>query len=936
MYMQLIKRKSYEFWNYRDTRKETFPPLRPPVLPPVETNTLRPVTGLISHHILLPLAELPEPLVHRLKADLTFRNPEFEKAREYGKGFVSYAIPEFVRFYAADTTYLGLPRSVKMTYLHNRFRDCGLELHLQDIRPEFERLTWRARGEIKPRFYQEEAIRLLARQSMILKFQCGRGKCVDQNSLVSCAGRIRRISSIVQENEKTCIQTMEGCHDTGFFVDNGWKRSAEIITRTGFRICGTTEHPVYVFNGYYFYWKKLRNVEVGDTIVCTSLQLSETADVPISFSPTIKKGAYNVKSVKIPQTAEPWLARLAGYLVGDGCTSHTLKNHIKFTTADPDVLKDFKDLVTLFGIEIRKVKTKKYDYAVSSMIFKQFLAHMGVKEVLAGKKGIPEFAMASQNHAVEFIRGYMESDGWVEKELIGCCSKSKRLIYDLKTLLFALGIFSSINKKTVRKGRHRGNVYYNLIIRSSYFLLYQEKIGFISTRKRESLVQSVKSVPESHYNSLEVYNVQHILKDLLSNVSWGFNTGWSNYTSKAQNPIGKKKLREFVDTYRGSLGSEEIFQPLAKIVDRNLTFDTVASKRYTVSHMYDINVPAVHNYVANSIVCHNTTMALLATARVRLKTLVIVRTRILLRQWIEAIQNIYDVHEDEIGVISGGIKRHGAITVATEQSLINLSRDEKRELGESYGTVIVDEVHECGAPTYTELLQYFKAKKMWGLSATPYREDKMDPVLKLYIGQIVEIDDLGEFETRIYLRKTNFRYHFEGKKDKYHELIRALIHNHDRNHIIVTDVQRFVLEGRLVVVYSNRIEHMEILERMVQERMPGVRTDILASRKNGVTLTIEDQERVREYMRSGQLDAVAGGKIIEQGFDCPPLEVAILATPTKSKRLIEQVLGRCQREYLGKKEAILVDYIDEHVRILLYQFYSKNRNLYKKYWKVYD
>jgi superfamily II DNA or RNA helicase len=129
---------------------------------------------------------------------------------------------------------------------------------------------------------------------------------------------------------------------------------------------------------------------------------------------------------------------------------------------------------------------------------------------------------------------------------------------------------------------------------------------------------------------------------------------------------------------------------------------------------------------------------------------------------------------------------------------------------------------------------------------------------------------------------------------------------------------------------------MEILERMSREQIPNIRTDIIASRKYGVTLTIEDQERTREAMRSRQLDAVAGGKIIEQGFDCPPLEVAILATPTKSKRLIEQVLGRCQRESPGKKQAILVDYIDQHVKILMYQFFNKNQKLYKNYWKIYD
>jgi len=87
-------------------------------------------------------------------------------------------------------------------------------------------------------------------------------------------------------------------------------------------------------------------------------------------------------------------------------------------------------------------------------------------------------------------------------------------------------------------------------------------------------------------------------------------------------------------------------------------------------------------------------------------------------------------------------------------------------------------------------------------------------------------------------------------------------------------------------------------------------------------------------LQNGELQILFGGKIVEQGFDCPPLAVAVLASPSKSKRLIEQVLGRCQREYPGKKEAILVDYIDEKTKVLLFQFFSKNRRIYKKYIKI--
>lgn len=242
--------------------------------------------------------------------------------------------------------------------------------------------------------------------------------------------------------------------------------------------------------------------------------------------------------------------------------------------------------------------------------------------------------------------------------------------------------------------------------------------------------------------------------------------------------------------------------------------------------------------------------------------------------------------------------------------------------------------HECGAKMYRELMTYFKARKVTGLSATPYREDKMDPVLKLYIGQIQEVDDLGPFNTEVHLRKTAFTYPFDGKKHKYNELIKSLIHNDARNQLIVDDLKRYYLEGHIVVCYSSRIEHMEILAAMLKQQIPDVETDILASRRHGSTLKIQDQEHIKERLKKQEIQVLNGGKIIEQGFDCPPLSVAVLATPTKSKRLIEQVLGRCQREYPGKGKAVLLDYVDENTKILLWQFFNKNRKLYKDMKKV--
>jgi superfamily II DNA or RNA helicase len=269
--------------------------------------------------------------------------------------------------------------------------------------------------------------------------------------------------------------------------------------------------------------------------------------------------------------------------------------------------------------------------------------------------------------------------------------------------------------------------------------------------------------------------------------------------------------------------------------------------------------------------------------------------------------------------------------VQEKEEVFDLEVEENHNFFTRFG--LTHNCHEVGATQYREYMQYFKARKVTGLTATPEREDGMTPVLKLYIGPIVEIDDLGELTTEVWLRRTKFAYSFTSKKDKYHELITGLIHNETRNAQIVDDVADLVMMGEQVAVYSSRIEHMEILRAMFQQRMPEVPTDILASECYGKKLGIDEQESVRDRLRKKEIMVLFGGKIIEQGFDCPPLSAIVLATPTKSRRLIEQVLGRAQREYLGKKRAILLDYMDEMTHVLKYQFFTKNRRIYRGYHK---
>lgn len=69
-----------------------------------------------------------------------------------------------------------------------------------------------------------------------------------------------------------------------------------------------------------------------------------------------------------------------------------------------------------------------------------------------------------------------------------------------------------------------------------------------------------------------------------------------------------------------------------------------------------------------------------------------------------------------------------------------------------------------------------------------------------------------------------------------------------------------------------------------------------------------------EYLQnvnpSEPLVIVATGKYVGEGFDYPRLDTLFLALPVSWKGIVAQYAGRLHREYTGKKEVRIYDYID--------------------------
>lgn len=147
----------------------------------------------------------------------------------------------------------------------------------------------------------------------------------------------------------------------------------------------------------------------------------------------------------------------------------------------------------------------------------------------------------------------------------------------------------------------------------------------------------------------------------------------------------------------------------------------------------------------------------------KVNTLILVHTQALLNQWKKALSEFLEIDEmlpelpkkrgrrKERSLIGqlGGSKNNlsGFVDVVIIQSLI--SEDEVRGLVKDYGMVIVDECHHVSAVSFERVLKEVNAKYVYGLTATPARQDGHQPIIHMQCGPIrYQVDAKAQAEKR--------------------------------------------------------------------------------------------------------------------------------------------------------------------------------------------
>lgn len=223
-------------------------------------------------------------------------------------------------------------------------------------------------------------------------------------------------------------------------------------------------------------------------------------------------------------------------------------------------------------------------------------------------------------------------------------------------------------------------------------------------------------------------------------------------------------------------------------------------------------------------------------------------------------------HREIIGMFGGGKDtRGGIIDIALFQSMGRA--DDIMPWLVEYGLVIVDECHHVPAVSFEQVMKKVRARYVYGLTATPRRQDGHHPILEMYLGPIrYQADAKVQSSRRPFAHLmiprftgTRFQIQMEDRMPRIAHLYAQIASDDLRNHMILDDVLSCVKEGRNCLVLSERKQHVLWLSEQLSERAVGV-TTLMGGRKNKDTLY--QLKTIKQFPADTPLAALLAGTLV--------------------------------------------------------------------------
>ena len=304
-----------------------------------------------------------------------------------------------------------------------------------------------------------------------------------------------------------------------------------------------------------------------------------------------------------------------------------------------------------------------------------------------------------------------------------------------------------------------------------------------------------------------------------------------------------------------------------------------------------------------------------AIKKIKLKALIVVPTESIANQFYEDL--IYYFGENKIGLYSGKCKKIRDITIGIADSVTE-HLDDFRNSG--IGIVICDEAHLFGAKTLFRITKELSfVGKMFGLTATNFRSDGLDILIKAYCGETICKKDIKWGIDNGWLAKPSFiiRNIHSGNpadpKEKLYAYRAHVLYSQITKDKINKDIEDMIKLGLKVLILVNQKKHGEEI-----------------AQKFNIPFAHGEDNKSTEYTKQldrGEIPALVGtGQKVGIGTNIKSIDVLILTTFSLSENSVVQAIGRAMRKTDKKNKCIIVDYNIINSKIL--SRYAKERVKY--------
>jgi len=325
-----------------------------------------------------------------------------------------------------------------------------------------------------------------------------------------------------------------------------------------------------------------------------------------------------------------------------------------------------------------------------------------------------------------------------------------------------------------------------------------------------------------------------------------------------------------------------------------------------------------------------TIISIYMIAERKVRSLILVHRDPLAEQWKNRLLQFTNLKENDIARLTSATFKEDlkkSIVIATTQTFLSLLKRRRKEFlialdKANVGVFVADEVHtSVGAPTFSECSIHIPSKYTYGLSATPYRSDGNEDIIRFHLGEIFEDDDTtGTMKAKT----TVILLDYEIDTPRRHKYIHW-----------GGDFQR--------ARYLNMLKKSKPLERVVRgllTRFDGHRDLICISER------VKHIDDLFNWLPSNSKSKFCGNEKLEtleykttfatpgkcrDGIDAPWKDCLIMTSPITN---IKQLTGRIIRTNENKKTPIIIDLVDYGCKYMSRTFYKRIAFYKERDWEI--